>query len=252
MAPPASGYTRDASEFAGNWGAVVEGIEKRQIDALTLSAVEDVKVEYANYIAAVEQAPRYLVGKTVPRADGEEGEEQLRDAADARDWQDSIKKALANEVQRRVREGQAAQQGSMETIHNSIELLRGNPDILPGAKQFDRELADAFIELVSPYAIKNEAGKTQGWSIDVKPMLAAARAQVAKSRVAAPAATGPSAAQQRAAGQPRNAQQQFTTPEPVDRPQAGIQSQAGQAGDDGETLDTLFGTLGFAPGTFKF
>ena len=67
----------------------------------------------------------------------------------------------------------------MEVLHNSIELFRGNPDIVPHTKQFDKELADRFAVLIKPYAIKTQADKTAGWSIDVRPLLKTAREQLA-------------------------------------------------------------------------
>jgi hypothetical protein len=256
VAPGAdSGYTRDASEFDANWGAAIEGLEQKQLTLHRVAAVEEIKTEFSKYIEAVDQAPRYLVGKTVPKADGTDGTERLADAQDARDWQEEVKKQLAQEVNRRVQLAQEENRGSMEVLHNTIELFRGNPDILPGAKQFDRELADSFAELIAPYAVKTAEGKVTGWSIDVKPLLASARARlVAQRAAAAPApqqaapAAAPTAQQQRAAAQPRNEQQQFTT----QQPQAGIPTTAGQSSGDGENLDTLFGTLGLPPGSFRF
>lgn len=261
MAPDASKFTRDAADFEPNWSAAIEGLEKRQTYELTSMAVADVKTEYAQYLEAVEQAPRYLVGKSVPKADGSEGTELLRDAQDARDWQDEIKKQLAREVQSRVRAGVDANRNTMEVLHNSIELFRGNPDIVPRTKQFDKELADRFAVLIKPYAIKTQADKTAGWSIDVRPLLKTAREQLAAERAKNPAtppapakAAEPTAQQQRAAQQQRTVQGKFSG-HPADNPagpQAGITSQAGQSGGDEGGLDALFGTLGFPPGTFRF
>jgi hypothetical protein len=261
LAPDAGTSTRDAADFEPNWAAAIEGLEKRQTDELTAMAVAGVKTEYAQYLEAVEQAPRYLVGKTVPKADGSEGTERLNDAQDARDWQDEIKKQLAREVQSRVRAGVENNRTTMEVLHNSIELFRGNPDIVPNTKQFDKELAERFASLVEPYAIKTQADKTAGWSIDVRPLLKTARDQLATERAKNPAtppapakAAEPTAQQQRAAQQQRTQQGKFAG-HPADNPagpQAGITSQAGTSGDDEGGLDTLFGTLGFPPGTFRF
>ena len=254
--PPAgeAGFTRDAAEFGDNWAAVLTGLEERQNTELTAVAVTDVKTEYAQYIEAVEQAPRYLVGKSVPRADGAEGTETLRDAEDARNWQEEIKTQLAREVQSRVRAGQEANRGTMELLNNSIELFRGNPDIVPGAKQFDKELAESFSELIKPYAVKTADGHTAGWSIDVRPLLTSARQALSAQRAAKPAGqtkpAEPTPQQQRAAQQPRE-QGKFAG-HPADAPQAGISSQAGQSSDDDSGLDALFGTLGFPAGTFRF
>ena len=143
----------------------------------------------------------------------------------------------------------------MEVLTNSIEVFRGNPDILPGAKQFDKELAANFVELIKPYAVKTGDGKTAGWSIDVRPLLATARQALAAKRAAAPPAPAkaaePTAQQQRAAQQQRTEGGQFQG-HPADAPQAGISSQAGQSGGEEGGLDALFGTLGLPPGTFRF
>ena len=64
-----SPVARDASEYAANWSAALDGLETRLTNELTQSAVTDVRTEFAQYIEAVEQAPRYLIGKQVPRAD---------------------------------------------------------------------------------------------------------------------------------------------------------------------------------------
>jgi len=249
-----SGWTRDAAEFNDNWAAALDGLEQRQTQELTGAAVADVRKEYAQYIEAVDKAPRYLVGQRVPRADGQEGEEVLHDAQDARDWQEQIKIQLAKEVSRRVQQGQEANRTTMELLHNSIEVFRGNADITPGTKQFDKEVADSFVELIRPYAVKTNDGKTVGWSIDVKPLLEVARSRIAAQRAAAGAAAKPAeptAQQQRAAAQQRDEAGKFSG-HPADAPQAGIQSQAGSQGGEGENLDVLFGTLGIPAGTFRF
>ena len=261
-APPAGGdaaespVARDASEFTANWGAALEGHETRLTTELTASAVADVRTEFAAYIEAVEAAPRYLVGKTVPKADGSEGEETLRDAQDARDWQEEIKKQLGREVTRRIELGRQESSGLMEVVNNSISLFQSNPDLVPNSKQFDKELATEFAALIKPFEVRNDKDKLIGWKVDVKPMLATLRQQVMARRSAAPAAPAapapqgtPTAQQQRAAGQPRTEQGKWTNP---DAPQAGITSSAGQNADDSDNLDTLFGTLGFQPGTFRF
>ena len=250
-----SPVARDASEYAANWSAALDGLETRLTNELTQSAVTDVRTEFAPYIEAVEQAPRYLIGKQVPRADGTEGTETLLDAQDARDWQDEIKKQLGREVTRRIEAARAENNGMMEVLNNSVQLFQSNPDIVPNSKQFDKELADEFTALIKPFEVRNDTGKLVGWKVDVKPMLVTLRQQLNNRRVASAASTSappqgtPTAQQERAAAQPRNEGGQWTNP---DAPQAGIPSSAGQSGNDGENLDALFGSLGFAPGTFRF
>ena len=248
-----SSVARDASEFSGDWSAALDGLESRLTTQLTQAAVDEVRTEFKSYIDAVEQAPRYLVGKTVPKADGSEGTETLRDAQDARDWQEEIKKQLGREVSRRIEAARTDNAGMMEVLNNSVQLFQSNPDIVPNTKQFDKELANEFAALIKPFEVRND-GKLVGWKVDVKPMLTTLRQQLNARRAAAPAApsapAAPTAQQQRAATQPRNERQQFAPNQ--DTPQAGITSSAGQSPEDGEGLDALFGTLGFQPGTFRF
>ena len=248
--PAESPVARDAAEFSSNWSAALDGLESKLTAQLTQTAVDEVRTEFKGYIDAVEQAPRYLVGKTVPKADGSEGEETLRDAQDARDWQEEIKKQLGREVSRRIEAARTDNAGMMEVLNNSVQLFQSNPDIVPNTKQFDKDLANEFAALIKPFEVRND-GKLVGWKVDVKPMLTTLRQQLNARRAATPAApAAPTAQQQRAATQPRNERQQFAPNQ--DTPQAGITSSAGQSPEDGEGLDALFGTLGIQPGTFRF
>lgn len=161
-------------------------------------------------------------------------DEVLRDAQDARDWQDAIKHVLVAEVNSRVEKRADEVRHVFETVHESIDLFRNNPDLTPGTKQFDRELADKFVAFVSDYAIKSN-GKTIGFSVPVQPIINRLRAELAASRAAASAqATQPAAPAQPTPRQQQAAQQPRTPTGQFDSPQAGITSKAVQSaeGDD--------------------
>lgn len=198
------------------------------------------RTEYPRHFAEVSVHPRELVGKEVPKVNGEAGMERLRDAADAKDWQDAMKRLLVQEVQGRVETKQDEMRETFATVHASIDLFRNNVDLIPGTKQFDGELAEQFVAFAKDYEIRSD-GKLVGYSVPVQPLVNQLRSQLATSRAAAPAApaapAGPSAQQQRAAEQARNPVGQF------DAPQAGLRSKAGSGGGGESEADGLMGAF---------
>lgn len=191
-------------------------------------ALEDVRSEHGKYFEALEQHPRLLVGREVP-AIGKEGTEVLRDANDAREWQDAVKSILVQEV--RSRAGKALEENKtfLETIHSSIELFQNNADLIPGTKDFDVDLANRFAEMAKPYELRVE-GKLQGYSIPVQPIIDQLRTQVAAARAAKPT-------------EPAKVTKTKAPAKPVDPPQPGIPAKAGN-GDAAEDFSSLFGTIG--------
>lgn len=111
--------------------------------------------------------------------------------------------------------------GFLETIHASVALFQKNPDLIPGTKGFNRDLADRFAAMAQPYEVRVD-GKLQGYSIPVQPIIDNLRKQ---SQPPAAAAATPA-----------------PTPQP-DPPQAGIASKAGSSTEK-EDFSTLFGTIG--------
>lgn len=187
--------------------------------------------EYGKYFEALEKHPRLLVGADVP-AIGKDGMERLRDTADAKEWQEAVKSLLAQEIQGRARTKMEESSSYLETVHASIDLFQKNTDLIPGTKQFDRQLADDFAKLAKPYEVRVD-GKLQGYSIPVQPLIDGLRASRGERQ-----------------SQP---QQRPKTPPPADRPaQSQAQSEPPQAavtsksGSSRETEDfsTLFGTIG--------
>lgn len=230
----------DASELTGTWATVTENIETRAREAVELEVVGEVQDEFSNYFGALNTHPRALVGQTVPSAKGGDApDEVLRDSADAKDWQDAIRETLQGLVAERIAQRAEADKGRLGSIHSSIALFQQNPDLLPGSKQFNLELARSFAELAAPYK-KIVDDKFVGYSIPVEPLLAAARKLTAPPAPAAPAA--PSAQQQRAAEQARNTVGQFSTP--AEEPQAGIPSSAGSSAPKGDDMSAFWGAFG--------
>lgn len=204
------------------------------------------RTEHPKYFEALDVHPRALVGKEVPSATGE-GTEVLRDAADAREWQDATKQLLVSEIRSRASKASDENAQFAQTVHASIALFQNNADLIPGTKTFDVDLANRFAELAKPYELRVE-GKLQGYSIQVQPLIDHLRSQLGAERQAAAARPPAPAAASAAAGssttgsaQPPAAGQGSATP---DQPQAGIPSKAGESGTGGEDFSTLFGTLG--------
>lgn len=185
-----------------------------------------------------------LVGERVPSLKGD-GEETLRDAQDARDWQEAVKHLLVQEVESRAETRAESLREVFNTVHASIDLFRNNVDLIPGTKQFDKELADQFAAVAKEYELRS-GDKLVGYSVPVQPLINQLRQQLAAKRAAAaspPAAAAPaqaagaaqpSAAQQRAAEQPRTPTGQWTGP------QAGVTSKAGQSSDDDNEAQGLY------------
>lgn len=172
-----------------------------------------------------------LVGVEVPSLNGPEGSmETLRDADDAREWQEAVKVLLTEEVRERTAKAMDENKGILDTVHQSIELFAKNKDLVPGTRQFNRRLADRFASMVKPYELRVE-GKLHGYTIPVQPLIDQLRTSLAAEAAAAPAAPPKAAPAAKPARQ-------------ADPPQAGIGSKAGSSSDDAEDFSTLFGTLG--------
>lgn len=221
-------------------------LEERTFKGFQAAALDEVRSEHAKYFEALQQHPRLLVGQTVP-AIGREGTEQLRDANDAKEWQEAVKSVLVQEVNSRAEASMETNRTMLQTVHASIELFQKNHDLVPNAKEFDHDLAERFATLAKPYELRVE-GKLHGYTIPVQPIIDQLRTQLTAERAAKtetpPTTTGggggngggPSG---NAAGAASPAP--AATPEP---PQVGLQSKAGGSGEAKEDFSTLFNTLG--------
>ena len=185
------------------------------------------QTEMAKYFEAIQQHPRALVGQTVPKVFGE-GTETLRDSNDAKEWQDAVRSALADELAERTLKREEGLKETYSTVHASIDLFRNNADLIPNTKQFDRELANEFSAMAKGFEIRQD-GKLIGYSISVQPIVDRIRTQLQERRTATPPApaapAAPSPQALRAAEQPRTPTGQF------DGPQAGIPTRAGTSVD---------------------
>lgn len=195
----------------------------------------EVREEHGQYFAAIEQHPRLLVGKEVP-AIGKEGTEVIRDAADARDWQEAVRGLLVAEVKDRASTAMDSNATYLNTLHASVKLFQDNADLLPGTKSFDRDLADRFAKMAKPYELRTDDGKLNGYTIPVQPIIDSLRQALVAERAAKPAAPAP--------GSPSGAGAAAAAKPPAEPPQAGIASKAGSSAEGAEDYSTLFGTLG--------
>jgi len=229
----APAWTVDVATVTPDLGGLSQKFEENVTAAFQQQALQGIQTEYKPYFDALSQHPRMLVGREVPALNGEDGAmETLRDADDAREWQEAVKQLLTDEVRERATVSMESNADILSTVHQSIELFAMNKDLVPGTRQFDRVLADRFAAMASPYELRIE-GKLHGYTIPVQPIIDQLRAQLGRERAAAPAAAAAPPAAQR--GRPRKA---------ADPPQAGIPSKAGSAGGEEEDFSTLFGTLG--------
>jgi hypothetical protein len=199
-----------------------------------------VQTEHAQYFEALQKHPRLLVGVEVPVLDGE-GMETLKDADDAKDWQEALKVILVDEIRDRASVAMDENADFLNTISASIELFQKNPDLVPGTKEFDVDLANRFADLATPYELRVE-GKLQGYSIPVQPIIEQIRTQLVAERAKA-AENPPEAAKAGGTPAPAAGAESPMPPAPADPPQAGIQSKAG-SGDNKEDFSVLFGTIG--------
>ena len=49
----------------------------------------------------------------------------------------------------------------MRTLHASIELFQKNADMVPGTRQFDKELADRVTKFAKPYEVRVEGNRLE-------------------------------------------------------------------------------------------
>lgn len=218
--------------------------ETRAATEYQTKALDEVKSEHPKYFDALNKHPRELIGQNVPSLKPGVESEQIRDSEDAKEWQEAVKGVLAREVMDRA--GRAMEENAelLNAVHASIELFQSNPDLIPGTKDFDVDLANRFGNLASPYELRVD-GKLHGYTVPVQPLIGQLRTQLAAERAAkaaAPAAAAPAAAP--AAGAPASAPAAPAAPaKPEDPPQAGIQAKAGES-SQAEDFSTLFGTIG--------
>ena len=145
--PGADDSLVDAQVYDANWGTVLNGMEQAQQKVYEGTALSEVKTEFSNYFDALNSTPRALVGTEVPSLRGDGAMETLRDSADAKDWQESVKQILFEEVKSRAKLKADEARPMAETLTASINLFQNNPDLIPNTRQFDRELVDRVFRM---------------------------------------------------------------------------------------------------------
>lgn len=152
--------------------------------------------------------------------------ETLRDSNDAKEWQEAVRGLLVQEIRDTAQTKLEESADFLQTVHASIDLFKNNPDLIPGTRGFNVDLANTFAAMAQPYEVRVD-GKLQGYSIPVQPIIDSLRKGML---------TPPPPKQAAATPPPAPA------PRP-DPPQAGIPSKAGNSSEK-EDFSTLFGTIG--------
>lgn len=223
-------------------GELATAFEERTLKAHQADALEAVRTDYPKYFEALDKHPRLLVGAEVPAA-GKEGMEVLQNEADARSWQEASKGLLVQEIQARANKSMESQSDYVNAVHDSIKMFQSNPDLIPGSKTFDVELANQLTTLIKPYEMKLD-GKLHGYTIPVQPIIDQLRAKLATDRAAAAESAGGNSTAAPATPPPAAAPGGTAPAAPVEQPQEGVTSKAGAGAEGAEDFSTLFGTLG--------
>lgn len=215
----------DPEAMLDRLGKASAAIEKNASQAVQAEELSKMRTEYSKYFESIELHPRLLVGREVPKLDGTDGMETLKDSTDAKEWQEAAKGLLQQQLRTRTEERVAENAGGMRLLHASIDLFRNNKDLIPGTKGFNKALAEQFTVAAKPYENRDESGKMLGYTIPVQPMIDQMRAAL-KAQQSAPPVTPPPA----------------EPPPPA--PQAGLSSKAGGTGDGTtDEVDSLLGTF---------
>ena len=231
--------------FDNSLSSINSKMEEAVRATATREVYESIDKEFSE---ALEFHPMELVGQEVPdvrRGAAQGAKIRINDSAQARDWQDAVQQIIKREVDSEVQKKTEDLKPMMSVVQGSVQLFRNNPDIVPGSKNFDKELATRFARAAATYEVKAGA-KRIGWHGDAQPLLNELRSNLAKERGATGARQEERAAQQRA----KAAEQPRTTEGRFDAPQAGVQSKSGMSGaSDEEDYSTFWSATGLRPGS---
>lgn len=190
--------------------------------------------------------PMELVNMTLPslRSDAKPGDtERILDSAMARDYQEAMQKIFDREVEDVVNQRQQEVEPQLALLQRTYVMFQKNPDIVPGSKTFDKELADRFAKVAGSYTYKQN-GKALGYSIDVQPLIDNIRDTLQAERKSKPDRS--ETQRQAVLNQPRQPNGQF------DSPQQGLLSKPGRVGTgEGNNYDAFWAATPFGrePGT---
>lgn len=222
-APPV--VTVDDKVVVEQFGKIGEALEARFTTSFEQQAVAEAEDTYPEYINALKMHPLELVGKELPPIDGSGNNVVLRTAQDVEQWQGAVRTILKRELDAAVQQRRQDSNEVLDVVHGSIQMFQANPDLVPGAKSYNKALAVEFLRIAEPYALRMN-GKLTGYSIPVQGLVDRVRAQVTAAAAAAP---GSPAAPPKA---------------PAPKPQAGIPSTAGASGNNAEDYSPMWAALG--------
>ncbi|QKY80407.1 hypothetical protein SEA_PABST_49 [Microbacterium phage Pabst] len=233
------------------WAPAREEAFKRMDQSFRQAAIQQLQEEInPEFITSLQSTPSELVGQEVLsiRAGAPADEKVvLRTRADAAEYLQDLNGIVQKEINGITAERRDAARPIATVIQESFLLFENNPDLIPGTKGYDHELASRFAEIASTYEVKIN-GKVIGYQdINVQPLINSLRKDLEKQR----GANGVTAAQQRAeqqrqaaAAQERNTAGQFQGP------QGGVLSKSGNQGDAAEDFSAFWSASGVqAPGT---
>lgn len=202
-----------------------EALETRFTQSFQQQAIADAQADYPHYIEKLQMHPLELVGKELPNIDGSDEPLTFRTADEVAQWQEAVKVILQREMESNVAERQNETNEILDVVHSSIQMFQANPDLVPGTKGYNKELAIEFTKLAEPYALRMN-GKLTGYSIPVQGLIDRVRAQVSNKSAAAAAPAKKTAAA------------------PAAKPQTGIPSKAGSGGGKDEDFSPMWKALG--------
>lgn len=218
--------TADDKVLVEQIGELSEKLDDRFTESFRQQAVEQAQEDYPQYIEMLNMHPLELVGQELPPIDGTDDDVVFRTAEEVKAWQEAVKVILQRELETAVEQKQLESAEVLDVVHASIEMFRDNPDIVPGSKSYNKELAARFAKLAEPYALKMN-NKLTGYSIPVQGLIDQVRAQI---KAEASGTTPP--AKKAAPGAP------------AAKPQAGIPAKAGASGEGEEDYSPMWGALG--------
>ncbi len=202
-----------------------EALETRFTQSFQQQAIAEAQENYPHYIEKLQMHPLELVGKELPSIDGSDEPLTFRTPEEVAQWQEAVKVILQREMESSVVDRQNETNEILDVVHSSIQMFQANPDLVPGTKGYNKELAIQFTKLAEPYALRMN-GKLTGYSIPVQGLIDRVRAQVSAKPAAAPASTPAKPAP------------------PASKPQAGIPSKAGGGGGKEEDFSPMWKALG--------
>lgn len=246
-APDAGGSTGrtglDPAEISTALGSanekVSERLETAVLGQVTREVYDSIDKEFHEVMRL---SPFEIVGSEVPdlRRGAQEGSKiKLRDSAEAREYQDSLKNIVQRQVDDQKQQKLSELKPMMSMVQGSVMLFQNNPDLVPGSAKFDVELATRFTRMAKAYEQRGPNGKLLGYAVNVQPMINELRSGLNSER----GAQGQQRSEQQrqaAANQPRTEQGRF------DSPQGGIMSKSNAQGGGGaeEEFSTFWSAVG--------